>query len=106
MVAGQHQGGLSGQQRTANAIELFTSTPDGQANDRVSGDLFSGGNVEDFKWAPLDTSGISSGIGYIADQENDEVFALFASTPNGDEIARLSGSFAEAGDVLFFEWVP
>jgi hypothetical protein len=35
-------------------------------------------------------------------------FDLFASTPNGDETANLSGSFAEDedGDVLFFEWVP
>jgi hypothetical protein len=90
-------------QRTADAIELFTSTPDGQENDRVSGDLSSGGNVGEFIWAPDD-----SGIGYIADQENDEVFELFASTPNGDETANLSGSFAEDedGDVLFFEWVP
>ena len=88
-------------QRFVGVIELFTSTPDGQENDRVSGDLFSGGNVEEFKWAPD-----NSGIGYIADQENNEVFELFGSTPDGDETARLSGSFAEAGDVLFFEWVP
>jgi Tol biopolymer transport system component len=93
-------------ERFVGVIELFTSTPDGQTNDRVSGDLSNGGNVEEFKWAPLDISGISSGIGYIADQANDEVFELFASTPDGDETTRLSGSFAEAGDVLFFEWVP
>ena len=88
-------------QITANAIELFTSTPDGQTNDRVSGDLFSGGDVLEFKWAPD-----NSGIGYIADQESDEFFELFASTPDGGDTAILSGSFAEAGDVLFFEWVP
>ncbi len=39
-------------QRTVDTIELFTSTPDGEENDRVSGDLVSGGNVEEFKWAP------------------------------------------------------
>ena len=33
-------------------------------------------------------------------------FDLFASTPDGDETAKLSGSFDESGDVLFFEWVP
>jgi hypothetical protein len=95
-------------QRTADAIELFTATPDGQENDRVSGDLSSGDNGDEFKWAPLDSSDISPGIGYIADQGNDGVFELFASTPNGDETANLSGSFAEDedGDVLFFEWVP
>ncbi len=52
----------------------------------------------------IDSSDISPGIGYIADQENNEVFELFGSTPDGDETATLSGSFAEAGDVLFFEW--
>jgi hypothetical protein len=88
-------------QRTADAIELFTSTPDGQVNDRVSGELASGGNVEEFAWAPD-----NSGIGYIADQDINEVFELFASTPDGEESDTLSGSFAEAGDVLFFEWVP
>ena len=88
-------------QRTVDTIELFTSTPDGQVNDRVSGELSSGGNVDEFEWAPD-----NSGIGYIADQEANEVFELFASTPDGDESARLSGSFAETGDVLFFEWVP
>jgi Tol biopolymer transport system component len=93
-------------QRTADAIELFTATPDGEENRRVSGDLSSGDDGEEFKWAWAPDS---SGIGYISDQENDGVFELFASTPNGDdEPATLSGSFAEDenGDVLFFEWVP
>ena len=74
---------------------------DGQFNDRVSGNLLAGGNVEEFRWAPD-----NSGIGYIADQENDGVFELFASLPDGEETAKLSGSIASAGDVLFFEWVP
>ena len=88
-------------QRFVGVIELFTSTPDGQPNDRVSGDLSNGRDVEEFIWAPD-----SSGIGYIADQNIDEVFELFASAPDGDgEPANLSGSFAEDGDVLFFEWV-
>jgi hypothetical protein len=94
-------------QRTADAIELFTSTPDGDENDRVSGDLAIGGNVGEFIWAPRDNSGDSPGIGYIADQETNNVFELFGSTPDGDEKVNLSGSFAEDedGDVLLFEWV-
>ena len=76
-------------------------TRDGQFNDRVSGNLVSGGNVESFRWAPDD-----SGIGYIADQNADGIFELFASLPNGGETATISGSIAGAGDVLFFEWVP
>ncbi|MEX1352645.1 MAG: hypothetical protein AB1Z31_33545, partial [Desulfobacterales bacterium] len=77
--------------------------PDGEENDKVSGDLVIGGNVGEFIWAPD-----SSGIGYIADKLTDEVFELFESTPDGAETATLSGSFAEDedGDVLFFEWVP
>ncbi len=61
----------------------------------------SGGNVQEFIWASEGSS-----VGYIADQETDEVFELFASTPDGDETVKLSGSFAEDedGDVLFFEW--
>ena len=90
-------------QITANAIELFTSTPDGQVNDRVSGDLISGVNVLEFRWAPDE---INISIGYIADKNSNEVFELFASLPDGGETANLSGSIASAGDVLFFEWVP
>ncbi len=88
-------------QRTADVIELFTSTPDGQTNNRVSGSLVRGGNVDSFGWAPD-----NSGIGYIADQNNNEVFELFASLPEGGGRAKLSGSIASAGDVLFFEGVP
>lgn len=94
-------------QRTADAIELFSATPDGQEKERVSGELSDGGNVGEYIWAPPDSSDISSGIGYIADQNIDKVFELFASTPNGDgEPAELSDSVADDGDVLFFEWVP
>ena len=93
-------------QRTADAIELFTATPDGQEKKRVSGDLAIDGNVGEFIWAPRDNSGISPGIGYVADQNADEVFELFGSTPDGAEPLPLSGSFADDDDVLFFEWVP
>ena len=47
-------------QRFVGDIELFTATPDGEENDRVSGDLSSGGNVEEFIWArTVQASGIS-----------------------------------------------
>jgi hypothetical protein len=88
-------------QRFVGAIELFTATPDGEENDRISGDLASGGNVGEFIWAPD-----SSGIGYIADQQTNNVFELFGSTPDGAETVTLSGSLSEDSDVLFFEWVP
>ena len=88
-------------QRTVDTVELFTSTPDGQTNDRVSGNLDDGAVVEGFVWAPD-----NSGIGYIADQESLGVFELYASLPDGGQNTKLSGSIASAGDVLFFEWVP
>ncbi len=88
-------------QRNADTIELFTSTPDGQTNDRVCAELDDGGLVEGFAWASD-----NSGIGYIADQVSLEVFELFASLPDGRENTKLSGSIASSGDVLFFEWVP
>ncbi len=88
-------------QRTVDTIELFSSTPDGQTNDRVSGNLPEGGLVEEFAWAPD-----NSGIGYIADQVNLGFFELFASLPDGGKNSKLSGDIASEGDVLFFEWVP
>ena len=88
-------------QRTVDTFELFSSTPDGETNDRVCGRLEDGGIVESFSWAPD-----SSGIGYIADQESLSVFELFASLPDGGKNTTLSGTIASNGDVLFFEWVP
>jgi hypothetical protein len=90
-------------QRTAAAIELFTATPDGQENDRISGDLSNGNNGGEIKWAWAPDS---SGVGYISDQENDGMFELFGSTPDGAETVTLSSSLSDDSDVLFFEWVP
>ena len=87
--------------RTADTIELFTSTPDGQTNDGVCGELEDGSLVESFAWAPD-----NSGIGYIADQVSLGFFELFASLADGRRNSKLSGAIASSGDVLAFEWVP
>jgi hypothetical protein len=60
-----------------------------------------GGDVQDFKWASD-----SSGVGYRADQDVDNVIELFASQPNGNENTKLSGTLVNGGDVLSFDWVP
>jgi hypothetical protein len=90
-------------QRTDNVIELFTNTPKGNqiSNERISGGPAPGGNVTEFQWAPD-----SSGVGYIADQNTDEVFELFVSLPAGGDNTLLSGSLVNGGDVFAFEWVP
>jgi hypothetical protein len=82
-------------------LELYTSTPEGISNDILSGAMVPGGDVQDFKWAPD-----SSGVGYRADQDIDNVIELFASQPNGNENTMLSGTLVKDGDVLAFDWVP
>ena len=88
-------------QDTANVIELYASEPKGIINDRVSGPLVSGGDVEEFKWAPDD-----SGIAYIADQDTNDTFELYASEPNGNNNSKLSGILISDGDVFLFDWFP
>jgi hypothetical protein len=95
-------------QDTPNKIELYTTDPEGLDNDRVSGTLPSGGNVDEFKW---DDFGLS--IGYLANQISVSVIELFASLPDGKENTRLSsglvdgiGDPAADSDVSAFEWVP
>ena len=82
-------------------FELFTSTPDGNFTDVVSGPLATGGSVQEFKWAQD-----SSGVGYIADQDTDTLEELFASQPDGTDNTLLSGVLVTGGDVLSFDWVP
>lgn len=90
-------------QLTDNKIELFTNTPRGDqiSNKRISGSLPPGGDVTEFQWAPD-----SSGVGYIADQNTDNTFELFASLPAGGDNTLLSGSLVSGGNVFAFEWVP
>jgi len=90
-------------QRTNDVIELFTNTPSGNqfSNARISGTLTSGGDVTEFQWVPD-----SSGVGYIADQNTNDVYELFASLPAGGDNTLLSGTLVSGGDVVAFEWVP
>jgi len=95
-------------QDTLNQIELYSVEPDGSDNDKVSGTLPSGGDVDEFKWDDL---GIA--LGYLANQISVTVNELFASLPNGAENTRLSSNLVDSngnpeadGNVSAFEWVP
>ncbi len=93
-------------QDTVTVTELYSSTPDGSANDKVSFDpLVAGGNVQQgFAWAPD-----SAFIAYRADQENDEVFELFVAAIVAGVPAppvKVSGSLVSDGDVEQFAWAP
>ena len=97
-------------QDTQNKIELYTTDPEGLENDRVSGTLPSGGDVDEFKW---DDDDLAPSIGYLANQISVFVIELFASLPDGDENTRLSSDLVDEngdpeadGDVSAFEWVP
>ncbi|MDZ7583146.1 MAG: hypothetical protein U5R30_21835 [Deltaproteobacteria bacterium] len=62
--------------------ELYSSTPEGAANNvRVSGPLSGGGSVDSFAWSPdLRATNL---IAYLADQRTINVNELFTSTPAG-----------------------
>jgi len=81
-------------------VELFSSFDNGSDITALTGVINRGGAGDEFKVSPDGTL-----VAYLI-EENNAVFELFAITPDGEEAVRLSGSFAEAGDVLFFEWVP
>jgi hypothetical protein len=89
-------------QDTANIFELFSSTPDGVTNLKLSGPLRAGGNVDEFAWAPN-----SSKIAYLADQLTNVGVELYTTLPD------VSGSFLQnssglvvGSNVTGYEWAP
>ena len=97
-------------QDTFNKIELYTTDPEGLGNDKVSGTLPSGGDVDEFKWNDDDPE---PSIGYLANQISVTVTELFASLADGSQNTRLSSDLADGlgdpvadSDVSAFEWVP
>jgi len=57
-------------------FELFTNTPLGNSNLKVSGELVPGGEVKDFSWAPN-----SALIAYQANQDNVNIDELYTTEP-------------------------
>jgi hypothetical protein len=93
-----------------NKVELYSTDPAGTENNRVSGTLPSGGDVDEFKWNDDDPE---PSIGYLANQISVSVIELFASLVDGSENTRLSSDLVDEngdpvadGDVSAFEWVP
>jgi Tol biopolymer transport system component len=98
-------------QNPAGAFELFTATPDGIANDQVSGALVVGGDVNFFQWEPDSTL-----IAYAADQDTNDVIELYVSAADSNtDNVRVSGVMAGSGlkELLpvpsgryAFDWAP
>jgi len=90
-------------QDSNDVFELYTSTPDGTDNDKVSVIPVAGGDVWEFGWAPNSTR-----IAYIADQDTDDVLELYTSPPDSS-IGNAKVSFdplVSGGSVATFEWSP
>jgi hypothetical protein len=93
-------------QDTDNVVELYTSPPDSNiGNAKLNPDTFVfGQNVTSFAWTPD-----SSLIAYLADQDTDNVFELYSSTPDGSvtKVSFLPDPVLFPGrDVLNFTWAP
>ena len=83
-------------QQTNNVNELYTSTPEGNDNQNVSGTLASGGSVTAFyDWA-FSASGTSPLV-FMAEKDSATNVELYASFNNGATIVKLSGDIIPAG---------
>jgi len=90
-------------QRTNNTLELFSSSPDGATNLLVSGSMVAGGNVESPEGRAFDISPDSSRVVYSADQQENNKYELYATSPDsGIAIASISGTLTSGGDVRNF----
>jgi Tol biopolymer transport system component len=84
----------------SNSEELYSSTPDGAANNvKLSG----GGTVYSFLWSPDLT--VTNLIAYLADQQTTNVNELFTSPPEVKDDRNVSGPLNPCGRVTaFYEW--
>lgn len=95
-------------QDTEGVLELYTTTPDGLTNVKVSGAMTPGGEVQTtslsvpFRWAPN-----SSMIVYRADQDTDDVFELYQCPPDAPGLSsKRSDALVPGGDVSVFNIAP
>jgi Tol biopolymer transport system component len=83
-------------QQTINVNELYTSTPEGNDNQNVSGSLEPGGRVTVFyDWA-FSASGTSPLV-FMAEKDSATNVELYASFDNGATVVKLSGDIIPAG---------
>lgn len=89
----------------ADAVELFTTTPDGSSITTLGGVATAGREVTAFAWNPPSTR-----VAYIADQDADDVFELYSSLPaevmGSVDNLKCSGTLPAGGDVQSFRWAP
>ena len=91
-------------QDSNNVVELYTATPDGSDNDKVSFTPVTSGDVAGFQWAPN-----SALIAYRADQDTNDVLELYISPPDGSTVpvkVSFIYPFVVGGSVGAFEWAP
>jgi Tol biopolymer transport system component len=89
-------------QDRATTFELFTSTPDGVGNKKVSGSMGNNGDVDEFAWAPD-----NSKIAYLADQENDIGIELYTAFPDvGANPLKNSNGLKNGSNVTGLQWAP
>lgn len=86
-------------------FELYTVFADGAGRVKVSGVMTTGGAVlpNTIAWSPD-----SNWLAYEADQEEDEVFQLYAARADGSQNNRVSGPMVSGGDIWlgYFQWSP
>ena len=89
-------------QLVSDKFELFTSTPDGDSNNRISGVVADDADVREFKWAP------SGGqVAYTANHKRLDAIDLFTGSKNGSGSPQLNSSGLTADQqVLTFKWAP
>ena len=88
-------------QDTGDIFELFTSSPGGASNQKLSGPMGINGDVEEFVWAPN-----SSKIAYLANQLNDLGVELYTTFPNISGFLKISADLVAGSNVTGFEWAP
>ena len=94
--------GYIADQDIAGKFELFTSTPNGRSNPKVSKLPAGPRNVANFKWAPN-----SQRIAYTANQNIANAIDLFATLPVvGTTPVILSSGLSTGGEVSDFRWAP
>ena len=89
-------------QDTVTIFELFTSTPDGAGNLKLSGPIGNSGDVDEFAWAPN-----NSKIAYLADQLTDIGVELYTTLPDvsGSFLKNSTGLVVDS-NVTGFQWAP
>jgi hypothetical protein len=84
-------------------IELYSNTPDGQTNRRLS-ILGTGRDVEDFAWSPnLANHRL---IAYRADQQTPDVIELWTTSPTSSSSQKISSGVSFPINVTAFKWAP